>query len=215
MAGVFNFKSQRAKIRIDRILAILEREQLTVRELAARLHSSKSAINHYIKHLHAEPKRIFIAGYAPGSQRGIALYTKGDQEDAPYQKKSKGQYWQEVKADPERLAATHAVQARVRAKKRGREHLLRQCKKYDPPLLEQVKKYVEMWPGSTTRQIAERIDATFGGVKQAVSELKRSGILTFEKRTREGAFWELASRKKVRHAPVVVKPQGIFAALGV
>lgn len=215
MAGKFNFTSTRAKLRIERILSLLAVETLSVMQIGERLHAAKSSVNHYIKHLRAE-RLIYVADYVEaGGQRPVAAFAKGDKKDAPFPKKSKADYWQEVKADPVKLASVHAIQARVRDRKRGGRELIRACRQYDSPLAELARAHIAAFPGSTTRQVCDKIGATWGGTKQAVADLKRKGVIKADKRTRAGSHWVLASREKVRHAPLVTRPQGIFAALGV
>lgn len=214
----YNFTSERARLRIERILALLKVERLTVREIAARLHADPSGINPYMIHLREAPRRIHIAEYDEAretGERALARYALGDEPDAPYPKKSKATYWQEIKANPERLAKVRESGARTREKRRGRNYLIRETRRYDPPLIEQVQSFVEAWPGNTTRTIADKLDATYGAVKQSLSDLKRRGVLTYQRRTRAGAMWEAANRQRVQHAPIVTKQQGIFAALGV
>lgn len=217
MAGRFNFTSERARVRIERILSLLSEQHMTIRQLCEILYATKSALNHYIMHLRdGKNKRIYIVGYVDdGGSRLSAAYAVGSKKDAPYPVKSKAQYWQEVKSDPDRHAHHLATQERVRIRKRGREHLIRECRQYEKPLAELARAHIEAFPGSTTRQTCEKLGATLSGTKQAIADLKRKGIIKAEKRTRAGSHWELATRKTVRHAPLVTKPQGIFAALGV
>ena len=212
---VRTFDSAQSRTKIALILGILESEHLTAEEIGQRIHASKSSVQRFLTHLRDEPKRVYIADYKTGPSTPAPMYAKGGKKDAKVPRKTKAQYWQEVKADPVRLARTLETAARGRAKKRGSDAPLRPIRTYDPPLIQQVQTYVEAFPGCTTREILDKLGATFGGVKQALADLQERGVVTYKHRTRAGAHWESTSRKPVHHAPLVTKPQGIFAALGV
>lgn len=210
-----NFTSERARRRIERMLALLKKECLTVEQIADKMHAAKSGTNVYVVHLHKVEKQIHIAGWDTSGYRAVAVFAKGDKPDAPKPpKKSKEQIWREIKADPEKLAKRHMEQANLRDRRReGRPP--RAQRHYDPPLEQQVQEFIDAWPGMTAEQIADKLDACHRSTARALTKLHKQGIAVYRRRSRAGALWELASRKVVRHAPVVKARQGIFAALGI
>lgn len=208
------FTSPRALLRIERILALLEKEPLTVHQIAERLYSTNSATNKYIVHLHAAPKRIYIAGWDTSGFRPVALFAKGAATDTPKPPpKSTAQIWQETKSDPAKLARRLADQKKVRERQRNGRPLKR-VRAYDPPLAQQVQELIEAWPGLRSEQIAAKLDASQRTTTRALAQLRKQGLATCRRRA-HFILWESAARQVVRHAPVVAKRQSVFAALGV
>lgn len=82
------FQFERTERQLQRVLAALVDEPMTSLELSRALFTSLSSISTYKRLLLAEPKRIYVSGYASdGSMRPGAVYSVGNLPDVPFVRK--------------------------------------------------------------------------------------------------------------------------------
>lgn len=98
-------KTKVPELQMGRILALLEREQLTSAEIQARLYMSKSSVDRFLLRMTREkPKRVYVARVLDNDCRPLRVYAAGDKKDAiyvPFAKRKKLRA-SEVEADRKR-----------------------------------------------------------------------------------------------------------------
>jgi hypothetical protein len=129
MGGKLTFTQTPARLRIERIKAMLEREPMNVLAIAAALPISKRWALEYIKHMHAT-KQIHILRWDKeveerAKRHAIEIWTLGPGEDAPRPEpdgravRSK-RAWESLKADEDRHELWNAkrrVRRRIKSKR--------------------------------------------------------------------------------------------------
>ena len=129
MAGKLTFTKPASLLRIQRILAMLERQPMNVLAIAAALPISKRWAHEYIKHMHATGQIHILRWDKEVAERkkrhAIEVWTFGPGKDAPrpaadgHGMRSK-RAWQSLKADEDRHELWNAkrrVRRRIKAKR--------------------------------------------------------------------------------------------------
>lgn len=197
MAGM-TFVTHQAQRFIVKLLAALEAEPMTVRQLAAKLHLSESGVVKYCYHLHGStPKRIYIIGYGEIFSKGARppIYAVGDLPDAP--------------------------KPRFRSPPKPRRYV---PKPKRVTWADKALAYLEAYPYSTTRQVADGVGSNKGVIMTTLLRLREQGKVTFTGPGVRGKYWSLAVKREIgapiqsvrrNWKPVQIEKQGPFAALGV
>jgi hypothetical protein len=209
------FKSNRAQIRIARLLVLLEGCMLPSAALAELLHCDQSLATEYLRHLRAAPRRVRVAGYETVNGVKRALYGLGDAPDEPMTRMTGRERYAKVQADPEKYEL-HLTKARdLHRRKRAAvppEQRQRDRRIYDPPLEIQIVDLLNRMPGCTNEQIASRLDANQRAVQRVTQRLSKAGAIQRAKAsTMKKWQWEVPDRPMT--ATPRVTPQPWFAAL--
>jgi hypothetical protein len=210
------FQSERAKRRIDRILAALDGQMLPASALAAKVYCDQSLVTEYLRYLRAEPdRRARIAGYDIINGTRRPLYGLGSEPDAPMTRQTNQERYARVQADPEKYER-HLTKARERHQRIRAavpaEQRQRDRRTYDPPLEIQIVDLLGRMPGCTNEQIADRLQANQRAVQRVTQRLRKSGEIQRAKATTMKTWqWEVPERPMT--ATPRVKPQPWFAAL--
>ena len=209
------YQSKRARIRIERLLGLLDGQTLSARDLAARLYCDQSLVTEYLRYLRQEPnRRVRIAGHDVVNGTKRPLYGLGSEPDEPMTRKTNQERHAAVRNDPKRLERRRELCRESYQRRRERPPRQRDRRVYDPPLPVQVLGLLERMPGYTTEQIAQRLEANQRAVQLVVQRLRREGkVLRAEASTMKAYQWEIPSRPMT--AVPKVAPQSIFAALGI
>lgn len=214
----YTFTSVRANLWIVRVLDALE-TPMTAVQLAATLHKSKVGVLDYLRHLMAEPRRVYIADYAKSTRGHSPVYALGSLPDAePPKRKSHSEKYAALIADAEAYAA-HLARRRESARLRAGPRVV------STPIPARIKAFLEDHPRSTAREIAERLGVGRETTMQTLQRLRRAGIVRLwtPDRKRRAVHWQLKvmpemSDSPVRHVqrawtPTPVKAQNPFSAL--
>lgn len=209
------FKSKRAQIRIERLLALLEGRMLPSVTIAELLHCDQSLATEYIRHLKAEPRRVRVAGHETVNGVKRALYGLGDGPDEPMTRQTNQERYAKVQADPVKYER-HLTKARdLHRRKRAAvplERRQRDRRVYDPPLEVQVLELIKRMPGYTNEQIANRLPANERAVQRVTRRLKNAGAIQRAKASTMKTWqWEVPERPMT--ATPRVAPQPWFASL--
>lgn len=194
--GAMNFSTGHSQRFIKIILDRLAEEPMTTPQLAALLYRSHTSICLYVAHLREAPRRLQIVGWGPSVNGGQKppIYAPGSGKDAP--------------------------QPRQRSNKK-RVYPPRQPKVIGWP--DKALAYLELYPDSTTEQIAAALDAKQTVMTTTLMRLRDKGKVNLTGPGRRGKCWSLVESRTVddpkqvikRHwTPIPIKPQGPFSALG-
>lgn len=211
------FQSERAQLRIARLIEILRGRKLSCTQILAELHCDRSLATEYLRHLrHDKPRRVRIAGYAIIDGSRIPMYQLGNRPDAPLTCKTNEERYARVKADPA-LYAAHIENARARHRairdavpieKRQRNRLTKD-EALEPRILALLAKH----PGYSLVQMATLMDVGERSTRTALKKLKDSGQVQRADNA-SSKEWRYELPDNPLQAPMRIKPQGIFAALG-
>lgn len=213
----YHFTSTRGQMRVARVLKSLEAGPLRSAEIAKLVFCDVSLVLAVIKHLKAEPQRVFIFDYPVIDGQKVPLYALGSEPDAVRTRRTKQEHYAIRRADPEKHAKTLAQdRARRRAARAAlpASEKLRDRRVYDPPLDQQILTLLEV-PGYTMSQMAAKLDANPRSIQTAIRKLRKEGkAQRAANGTKKEWQWELCTRPLPAPIVSVRKPQGIFAALG-
>lgn len=213
----YHFKSTRGQKRVERVLKALEAGPLRATTIAERVYCDPSFVRAVIRHLKAEPRRVYIYEYNVIDGQKVPFYALGDKPDAPRTRRTSQENYAARWADEEKYKAYREAE---RDRRRAIREALPACENirdrriYNPPLDQQIMALLEV-PGYTMSEMAKRLDANLRSIQTAMRKLRLAGkAQRATNGTKKEWQWEL--RTKPLPAPVVkiLKPQGIFAALG-
>lgn len=209
------FKTERSLIRIKRITEILRGRKLSSREISAELHCDVSMTTEYLRHMrHDKPRRVRICGYVNNSK--TPLYQLGNKADEPMTPKTKKQKYEEIKADPARYnrilargrARNKALRDAVPVEKRQRIRLRK-----EDDAENRIVELLDKNPGCSLAMIAAKLEIRERSVLTLLRKLKTSGLVQRVPNTLSRVWlYQLPSRPVPE--PLRIRPQGIFAALG-
>lgn len=217
----YTFNSERAHIRIQRILDLLNGGPMSTREVGETLHMDQTMASAYLRFLMFAPRRVYICGYRIVGKRSAPLYALGDLPNAKPTRQTNKERWARVKADPVKYAKSLESRRNVHRRKREQipiELRARDRRVFDPPLCQQIVALLEEVPGYTCSQIAAKMDISLHTVRTSIDKLRRDGKI---QRVTHGSGKEY--QWEVPHKPLPaplsktlgIKPQSWAAALGV
>lgn len=209
------FKTYRAQIRIERLLAHLEGRMLPASTLAELMHCDQSLVTEYLRYLRSEPRRVRIAGSEIVNGVRRVLYGLGSEPDVPMPRMTNKERYARLQSDHEKyerhLAATRDLRRRKRAAVPP-EQRQRDRRTYDPPLDVQIVDLLTRMPGCTTEQVANRLEANERAVQRAMQQLSKAGTIQRAKgSTMKKWQWELPDRPMTPTPRI--KPQKWFSVL--
>lgn len=176
------FNSERGKLRLARILALLENGPMATREIAAALHMDRSGVTDYLAHLMRDPRRVRIAEYhtISGAINGNRqpLYGLGAEPDVPLTRIDNVERWNRVKAKPQLYAKSLEDRKKHHRRKRDAvppELRKRERRRLDEPLEPLILALLAEVPGYDTTQIAVKLRAGKRSVRTALEKLRAAG----------------------------------------
>jgi hypothetical protein len=211
------FQSKRAQLRIIRLLELLADGMLPARTLAEKLHCDQSGVTEYLRYLGAEPRRVRVAGYEVVNGTKRRLYGLGAEPDEPMTAKTNQERYAAVLADPVRLQRTREL-SRARHRQRRDavplEHRKRNRLRMDQSLEPRILSILAECPGYTVDQLAAKMSAGERSTRTAVEKLRAAGTIQ-RSANAKGKKHRYETPGKPMPAPLITKPQGAFAALGI
>lgn len=212
------FQSERARLRIERLLAILQGRVLSCQEICAELFCDASLTTEYLRHLRAEPRRVRIARVDIVDGCRVPMYEIGTAPDAGLKRMTNQERNAKMKADPVRYARyiererkkRKAYRAALPAEQRQRVRLF---KDEDP--VPRIVALLSERPGYDLLQIADKLNVGERSIRTAIRKLRLSGeVRLCEHATGKKHRYELPSNPLPAPLAYGQPKHSIFAALG-
>lgn len=213
-----NYQRDRGERQKCRILAVVDAEPLTAKEIAEAIHLTLSGALLHIKDLMEEsPRRLHVAGHVPNSEgRPAPKYGAGDMSDAVYQPIRKPKL--PDRAEVRRTAVLVALkESPLTAEQLGQKLNLSvsRARFYVQELREQGLAYIKSWLPPHGR--GDRAPVYALGHKPDAPKRQQTRAETYRKEVSDPDKHErLLAKRRARYnvQKHTRNKQGIFAALG-
>ena len=217
MKDRLTFRSKRAQLRIARLLELLADGMLPARTLSEKMHCDHSMVTQYLGHLGAEPRRVRVAGHDVINGTKRPLYGLGSEPDEAVTTKTKSERYAEILADPVRLQHVRERSMERHRMKRDAvpiEQRKRNRLRKDQALEPRILQILSESPGYSVDKLAAKMGVGERSTRTAIEKLRAAGHVqrATGARSKKHLF---ETPEKPLAPPVVTKPQGIFAALGI
>lgn len=207
--------------RYDGLLAALKAEPATRQELQDKIFASKTGTIELLRRLMNgvhEPRKVFIVRWVRDRGGFTAIYALGNKPDAPLPKRrTPSQRHQQIKANPATNKERNRKIVLAKRRRRNEQH---------PGMYEAMLEAVTRFKSGSTPQIANELGIAYTTAYSFLCELEDDCKIMRTTPPRvtpicwglyvKDATPELVANQKVTQDWIApkIKPQGIFAALG-